>query len=221
MTNHQPKGKMTMKTLSPQTIKLNFKDSKDRVCFNCGNLNVEISKGKKGFIVSASSTLPTDTLFMSQCGKTATRTHSEGFQSAYGSLPTVEALNEYLAQFDVVAVEEMNTELTEEEKALKIKNTYNLNLKSNRVILAKRVIKGGQKTVLLNYGFSNKRAKVWFVELRNRIFLTVGGSGYKLTLDQFINGDFEIKRIPKEPQVLRSSNGWASLENLMNKTWSK
>jgi len=122
---------------------------------------------------------------------------------------------------DLNLKEELNLELTPEEKALKIKMIYNLNLKSNRVILAKRVIKGGQKTVLLNYGFSNKRAKVWFVELRNRIFLTVGGSGYKLTLDQFINGDFEIKRIPKEPQVLRSSNGWASLEKLMNKTWSK
>ena len=108
-----------------------------------------------------------------------------------------------------------NLELTSEEKALKIKNIYNLNLKSNRKVLAKRVIKGGKKTVFLNYGFSNKRYNVKYIECINLIRIGFDD----LTLDQFISGDFEIKLIPKDSQVLRSSNGWSALENLMNKTW--
>ena len=56
------------------------------------------------------------------------------------------------------------------------------------------MIKGGKKTVHLNYGFSNKRVKVSFVEWRNMIFLTLGGSRYELTLDQFNAEWYELQR---------------------------
>ena len=212
-----------------KTVELNFKGNKypltHRVDFETEKYNVVISKGKLGFLVSASEKTPT-TIYNG-----CFREVRKGFQSTYGKLPLLSDLNEFLSQFDVKAVEieeetkkTKTVELTEKEKSLKIKNVYNLNLKSNRVILAKRLIKGGKKTVLLNYGFKSRRVKVQFVESLNMVCMNGSNLYYELTLDKFIEGDFIINKIQKTPQTYvkpSSSTGWDSLEKLMNKTWTK
>lgn len=94
-----------MENLNNQTITLNFEGPKDRVCFKTETLNVEISKGKKGYIVCASNNTPTDTMSISRSGSLSLRSSHSSVSSVYGKLTTIEQLNEYLTQFNVVAIE--------------------------------------------------------------------------------------------------------------------